>query len=446
MTKSSSPIRLGLFLLADGHHVAAWRRPGRRSNPSTDFRHYLEIARQAEAGCLDFLFVADFLGVRTTDPVAISRTARTLGLEPLTLLSALAAVTQHIGLIGTASTTYNEPFHVARKFASLDLLSQGRAGWNLVTSQNDPEAWNFGHERHAAHAPRYERASEFADVVLGLWNSWQSEAIHDDAESGIFLDPDGMRVLEHQGPHFSVRGPLDIAPSPQGRPIVVQAGSSDTGVALAVRTADIVFTAQPSADSARAFYAKVKSRTAEAGRSPESLLIMPGVAPVIGQSRAHAQELKDELDSRVHPSVGHHLLYNATGGLDLSSYPPDSLLPDVLPETNGSKSRQQVLLEVARRDKLTIRQLYLMLAGARGHRYVIGTAQDVADELEHMHKDKQADGFNIMPLTLPEGLCDFVSQVVPELQRRKLVRTAYEGRHLRENLGLGVPHSLAAAA
>ncbi|MBV7481683.1 LLM class flavin-dependent oxidoreductase [Bordetella sp. BOR01] len=446
MTTSKRTIRLGLFLLADGHHVAAWRRPGRRSNPATDFNHYLEIARQAETGYFDFLFVADFLGVRTTDPTAISRTARTLSLDPFTLLSALAATTQHIGLIGTASTTYNEPFHVARKFASLDIISQGRSGWNLVTSQNDPEAWNFGHESHAAHASRYDRASEFADVVLGLWDSWQAGAMRDDAATGIFLDPEGMKVLGHRGTHFSVRGPLDVAPSPQGRPIVVQAGSSDTGIALAVRTADIVFTAQPSAGTAKAFYAKVKARAAEAGRDPGSVLVMPGVAPVIGQSRSHAQELKDELDALVHPAVGHHLLYNATGGLDLLAYSPDSPLPDILPETNGSKSRQQVLLEVARRDKLTIRQLYLMLAGARGHRYVIGTAQDVADELEHMHRDEQADGFNIMPLTLPEGLGDFVREVVPELQRRHLVRTAYKGRHLRESLGLGAPHRVSPAA
>jgi FMN-dependent oxidoreductase (nitrilotriacetate monooxygenase family) len=361
-----------------------------------------------------------------------------IGFEPVTLLSALSAVTERIGLVATASTTFHEPYNIARFFGSLDQLSHGRAGWNLVTSSNELEAKNFSSLPHLAHSDRYGRANEFIDVVLGLWNSWEDDAFLRDKQSGRFFDPDKLHLLNHEGDHFSVRGPLNVARSAQGHPVVVQAGSSEAGQELAARTAEVVFTAQRTLAEAQKFYADLKGRLGKYGREQDDLKIMPGVFPVVGTSEAEAQDKFEQLQELIHPEIGLALLSNYIGKFDLSVYPLDGPLPD-LPVTNASLSRQQLLVDLARRENLTIRQLYLRVAGARGHWQLIGTPAQIVDELEERFLKFGADGFNIMPPTVPGGLDDFITLVIPELRRRGLFRSEYEGRTLRENLGLKFP-------
>jgi FMN-dependent oxidoreductase (nitrilotriacetate monooxygenase family) len=433
-------IKLGAFLYPTGHHVAAWRHPDAQADAGINIQHYRQIARTAERGKFDLIFLADGVSVRGDDIDALSRTAtRYVGqFEPITLLSALSGVTEHIGLVATASTTYNEPYHIARKFASLDHLSGGRAGWNLVTSADEREAYNFNRDAHLAHASRYERAEEFADVVRGLWDTWDEDAFVRDKEAGIFFDPGKLHYLEHKGEHFSVRGPLNVPRTPQGHPVLVQAGSSEPGKELAARTAEVIFTAQQTLAEAQAFYADVKGRMEKYGRRPDELKIMPGAFPVVGRSRAEAEDKFAAIQGLIHPVVGLSLL-SRMSGVDLSSYPLDEPVPDDLPETNGGKSRQKLLLDLARRRNLTIRELYLEIAGARGHWQLVGTPADIADQLEDRFLNDGADGFNIMPPYLPTGLDDFVELVIPELQRRGLYRTEYEGKTLRENLGLERP-------
>ncbi|MGX9978431.1 LLM class flavin-dependent oxidoreductase [Methylobacterium fujisawaense] len=432
-------MRLGAFLYPGGHHVAAWRHPSSQADAGINAAHYRQIARTAEAAKFDLLFLADGVSIRGDDLDALSRTAiRYVGqFEPLTLLSHLSAVTERIGLVATASTTYNEPFHVARKFASLDHLSGGRAGWNLVTSADPREAWNFSRESHLAHANRYARAEEFVDVVRGLWDSYADDAFVRDRETGRFFDPDKLGLLAHAGAHFSVRGPLNVPRPPQGHPVVVQAGSSEAGKALAARTAEVIFTAQQTLEDAVDFYGDVKHRMARHGRNPDHLKIMPGAFPVVGRTEAEAQDKFASLQELIHPAVGRALLQQLIGA-DLSAYPDDALVPD-LPETDGGKSRQDLLLRLARREGLTIRALYLRAASARGHWTIVGTPTQIADALQERFEAYGADGFNIMPPTLPGGLDDFVSLVIPELRRRGLFREAYEGTTLRENLGLPRP-------
>lgn len=436
---SSQPqMKLGAFLHATGHHVAGWRAPDAQADAGVNLQHYLSMAADAERAGYDMIFLADTLMVKPGDRRTQSRIARYTALfEPLTLLSALATVTRHIGLVATSTTSYNEPFHVARRFASLDLISGGRAGWNLVTSANPAEAANFGGLPHPPHAERYERAREFHEVVLGLWHSWEDEALLYDKESGIYFDPDRLHDLNHQGKHFQVRGPLNVARSPQGHPVVVQAGSSDAGRELAAETAEVVFTAETDRQRAQAFYADVKSRMTRYGRDPDHLKVMPGVYAVVGHSEAEAQEKNEQLQRLIEPDVGLSILSEMLGH-DLGGHDLDGPLPD-LPTTNGGKGRQEVVVALARRENLSIRQLYKRIAGARGHLTVYGTAAQVADVLEDWFVNKAADGFNVMPPTLPGGLNDFSALVIPELQRRGLFRTQYTGSTLRENLGLPRP-------
>lgn len=431
-------IKLGAFLMTDGHHIAAWRHHRAPANAQVRIDHFLRLARIAEAAKLDAIFLSDSLGVRDTNIASVSRTSRNVGFEPLTLLSALSVVTHHIGLIGTASTSFNEPFNIARAFASLDLMSGGRAGWNLVTSSGDEEARNFNHESNLPHAERYARAREFLEVVKGLWNSWEDDAFVRDRVSGTFFDPDKLHVLHHRGPHFRVDGPLNVARSPQGHPVIVQAGASEDGRDLAGASAEVIFAAHRTLAEARAFYADVKTRATNAGRDPDHVKIMPGVFPVIGRTEAEAREKFEELQSLIQPQVGLQLLSTVMGVPDLSGYDIDGPLPD-LPETNGPKSRQRLLVEAARRDRLTIRQLYLSIAGARGHWQVVGTPEQIADALEERFLKEGADGFNIMAPHLPGGLEDFIDEVLPILRRRGLFRKEYEGTTLRENLGLPFP-------
>ncbi|MFT4191082.1 MAG: LLM class flavin-dependent oxidoreductase [Comamonas sp.] len=442
MAKRTGQLRLGAFLYPTGHHIAAWRHPQSQADAGANFRHYVQLAQAAEAAKFDLIFMADGAGTRSGDADYLSRTAHSYvaQFEPLTLLSALAAVTERIGFVATASTSFNEPYNVARKFASLDLISGGRAGWNLVTSANDFEAQNFNRERNFDHAERYARASEFADVVTGLWDTWEDGALLRDKASGRYFDPAGHHTLHHKGRHFQVKGPLSVPRSPQGHPVLVQAGSSPAGKDLAARTAEVVFTAQQTLQDAVDFYADLKGRLAQYGRVPDDLKIMPGVFPVVGRSEAEAQDKFEQLQALIQPEVGLALISGLTGGVDLSGYPLDGPIPE-LPETNASKSRQQLTLALARRENLTIRQLYLRVAGARGHWQLVGTPEQIADQLEERFVHYGADGYNVMPPILPTGLTDFVELVLPELRRRGLFRTEYEGRTLRENLGLSRPRN-----
>ncbi|OXI78117.1 nitrilotriacetate monooxygenase [Burkholderia sp. AU33423] len=440
MTTRTGYLHLGAFLYPTGHHIAAWRHPGSQADAGVDFRHYVRLAQAAEAAKFDLVFLADGVGTRGDDVEFLSRTAHSYiaQFEPLTLLSALAAVTERIGLVGTASTSFNEPFHIARKFASLDHISGGRAGWNLVTSSSEHEARNFNRDAHFDHAERYARAEEFADVVRGLWDSWDDDAFVRDRASGRFFDPNKRHVLDHRGRFFQVRGPLNVARPPQGHPVVVQAGSSPAGTRLAARTAEVIFTAQQTLDDAVAFYADVKGQLATFGRDPDTLKIMPGVFPVVGRTESEAREKFDALQSLIDPTVGLALVSGLTGGFDLSAYPLDGPIPP-LPETNASKSRQALTIELARRENLTIRELYLRVAGARGHWQLVGTPEQIVDQLEERFVRYGADGYNVMAPTLPGGLDDFIALVLPELRRRGLFRNDYAGHTLREHLGLRRP-------
>ncbi|MCF5706991.1 NtaA/DmoA family FMN-dependent monooxygenase [Pseudomonas syringae] len=437
MSTKARQMKLGAFLMATGHHVAAWRHPDVPADAGLDFKHYRHLAHVAEAAKFDTLFVADSVAAATGD--IASRMARSDHFEPLTLLSALSAVTDYIGLIATATTTYNEPYHVARKFASLDHLSGGRAGWNLVTSDAAAEAQNFGRSEHVGHAERYSRAREFHQVVTGLWNSWADDAFTRDKVSGQYYDPAKVQVLNHQGEHFRVKGPLNVARSPQGQPVVVQAGSSEVGRDLAAQTAEVVFTAQTSLASAQAFYADIKGRLKAYGRSADSLKIMPGVLIVVAETEALAQEKFESFQDMVEPEVGVALLGRMLGNFDLSGYPFDGPLPELPLTDSGQRSRQKLLTELAEREHLNLAQLGRRIAGGRGHYSLIGTPEQVADELQLWFEQGAADGFNVLVPHLPGGLEDVARLLVPELQRRGLFRTEYEGRTLRENLGLQRP-------
>jgi FMN-dependent oxidoreductase (nitrilotriacetate monooxygenase family) len=438
MSARNRQMHFGLLMTANGSHFGGWRLP--QADPAASFRlqHYVEMTREAERGCFDLVFMADTLALVPTQlPATLGHAPPIAHLEPLTLLSALSAVTTHIGLAGSATTTYNHPYQVARLFASLDHLSGGRAGWNLITSGNPAEAWNFGFERHPDHADRYDRAREFAEVVFGLWDSWTDDAFVFDKVRGQYFEPARMRAPNHQGKHFRVKGPLNMARPPQGRPVVAQAGSSEAGRALAAATADIVFTAQQNLKGARDFYADMKARTAACGRDPASIAVLPGVAPIIGDTDAEARRRYQALQDAFDPLIGLDAL-SAEFGIDLSAYPLDAPLPEDLPTSPRATSRRDLMLEQMRREQLTLRQLGAQTASL-GHWVLCGTAPRIADTLEEWFQGGAADGFIMMPSALPSGLGEFVRHVVPELQRRGLFRKRYEGRTLREHLGLARP-------
>ncbi|HVG51004.1 MAG TPA: LLM class flavin-dependent oxidoreductase [Xanthobacteraceae bacterium] len=440
MAKRAGQVKLGAFLHPTGHHIAAWRYPDSYAAASVDFNHYAELARTVERGKFDLLFLADSPAMRNWPLERTSRVATYVaGFEPITLLSALSAVTRHIGLVATATTTYNEPFHVARKFASLDHISGGRAGWNLVTSVNIAEAFNFGREEHTEHDARYDRGLEFARVVRGLWDSWDDDAFVRNKEEGRFFDPARVHALNHKGEHFSVRGPLNVPRSPQGRPIIVQAGTSEVGQELSAEVADVVFAVTQTLEAAQKFSQSLKGRMAKFGREPDELKIMPGLVPFIGESQQEADDKFEKLQSLVHPEIGLQLLGEMLGHVDLSAYPLDGPLPEIT-TTIGSHTGLRVFTEMAKRENLTIRQLYMRVV-LRGHCIVRGTPQKIADHIQEWFEGEGADGFNVMPPYLPGGLDDFVAKVVPELQRRGIFRKEYEGKTLRDNLGLRRPAS-----
>lgn len=437
-------MRLCAFWFPPGSHPAGWRMPDAVSGTESSFAAFVHIAQLAERAKMDAIFFADSVTVQPVDLIAkgdpkagfVHRGAA--GLEPMTLLPALAAVTSRIGLIATGTTTYNHPYHIARRFATLDQISGGRGGWNLVTSQAESEAQNFGFDRHMEHDDRYERASEFFDVVAGLWDSWDENAMVEDRETAQSFDPAKVRLLNHVGQHFKVRGPLNVLRSPQGRPIVVQAGASGPGKDLAARIADCVFSAQSTVSAGKAFYDEVKQRAVAYGRQPGDLKIMPGIIPIVGRSDAEAEDLRLELQSRITNDQALRSMYRVAGGLDLSKFPLDGPLPE-LPLSNGAQGRQKLLVDMARRDNLTLIQAGRRFAEGQAHQLVWGTPARIADIMQEWFDAEACDGFCMMPSYYPRGVHDIVDHVVPELQRRGLFRTEYEGSTLRENLGLPLP-------
>lgn len=436
---SGRRMHLGAFFMPTGHHVTSWRHPQAQADAGVNFAHWVEMAQMAERAKFDMIFLADTVTVRSGHIDAVSRSAQYIAnFEPLTLLSALAAVTERIGLVATATTSYNEPYHIARKFASLDFISGGRAGWNIVTSARDNEAFNFGREEHYAHEDRYQRAREFTNVVLGLWDSWEDDAFVRDKESGLFFEPDKVHALDHKGEFFAVRGPLNVPRTPQGHPVLVQAGSSETGRDFAAEFGEAIFTAHLTLSDAQAFYADLKSRVARRGRNPKSVKILPGLSFVVAPTEAEAREKFEYLQSLIHPMVARELVSMTLGGADLAPYPMDGPLPDLAP-TNGSQSTFDSVMRLARREQLTIRQLGVRLAAGRQRLHVTGTPAQIADVMEEWFTSGAADGFNVLPPYMPGAFVDFVETVVPELRKRGLFRTEYEGRTLREHLGLPRP-------
>ena len=437
-------MHLGAFFHPTGNHVAAWLHPESQADAGTNFRHYAQLAQTAERGKFDLMFLADALATRDGNLESLSRWPQYMAyFEPITLLSALAAVTSRIGLVATATTSYNEPYNIARKYASLDHISGGRAGWNIVTSANLSEAFNFGREAHFEHGERYERAVEFTDIVQGLWDSWDDDAFLRDRASARYFDPAKLHFLNHKGENFSVRGPLNVARPPQGHPVLFQAGSSEAGKRLAARFAEAVFTSLHTLAAAKAFNADLKSRLPQHGRTADDVKIMPGLNPVVGRTAEEAEEKHQFLQSLIHPDVGIELLSNALGDFDLTGCDLDGPLPAAVFETTSKAGTSAFnnVLSWARDEGLTIRQLYQRYAGARGQRTVKGSAAQVADEMATWFIEGAVDGFLIQPSHLPGGLDDFVDLVIPELQRRGLFRTEYSGPTLRDHLGLRRPAS-----
>ncbi|MFL6172892.1 MAG: LLM class flavin-dependent oxidoreductase [Marmoricola sp.] len=432
----SRKLHLNAFLMEAGHHEAAWRLPESDPNADFDLAHWIRLARIAEDAKFDSLFLADGPVLQGTGEF------RTPGqLEPLTLLTALAAATERIGLIATVSTTYNSPYNLARRLASVDHVSAGRAGWNIVTSATSEEAANFGLDERPLHADRYERADEFLDVVTKLWDSWGEDAYLGDKESGRWADPSRIRQVEHRGKHFKVEGGLNVPRPPQGYPLLVQAGASDAGRAFAARYAEAIFTASQTLEHAQEFYGDLKKRATAAGRDPDQVIVLPGIVPIIGSTEAEAKALAHELDELRVPEYG-------LGGLakvlevERDELPLDEPLPQHVidrPRREGFVSRSELIIDFATRDGLTVRQILSRLGGGRGHNVVVGTPEQVTDTLLTWFTQGAADGFNVMGAALPSGLEAFIVHVLPGLRERGLFREEYQGTTLREHYGLPRP-------
>ncbi|MBD9449303.1 MULTISPECIES: LLM class flavin-dependent oxidoreductase [unclassified Rhizobium] len=429
-------LHLGAFMRPVSLHTGAWRYPGAYPDANFNFKHLKEFAQRLEAAKFDAFFMADHLAVLNMPVEALKRSQTVTSFEPFTLLSALAAVTDRIGLVATASTTFDEPYHVARRFASLDHISAGRAGWNIVTTANPDAALNFGLDEHVEHGERYRHAREFYDVVTGLWDSFADDAFTRDVESGQFFDPTKMHVLNHKGEELSVRGPLNIARPPQGWPVIVQAGQSEPGRQLAAETAEVVFCSPRDLPAAQSLYADIKGRMAAVGRDPDSLKILPAAFIVIGDSIEEARAKRALLDSLVHYDSAVASLSIALGH-DASGFDPDGPLPEI-PETNASKTGRAQVLKFTQEEQLTVRQLAQRYGGYAGLAFV-GTPETIADEMAQWLTARGSDGFNIVFPYLPQGLDDVVDRLVPELQRRGIFRRDYEGATLREHLGLSRP-------
>lgn len=439
MPTARKHMKLAVFLAGDSnYHAMGWQHPEAYVDAGSRFDRWIELARTCENAKLDMIFIADTLAIIGGDNLsAITHSAKVVRLEPLTLLSALAPLTRNIGLAATCATSYSEPYTVARMFASLDHLSGGRAGWNLVTGGQAEEAKNFSLERHAAHADRYARANEFADVVLGLWDSFAEDALLYDREQGKFFDAAKVRVLDHRGTYFSVKGPLPMARTPQGRPVIIQAGASDATIDLSARVADVVFTSQAVFEESRSFYDKVKSRAVAFGRSAEDIKVMPGLSVYVARTHAEAQDKFDYLHSMIDVAEAIANLGRLIN-VDLSGYRADAPMP-TLPGNDLRMSGPLTYASIGRDSNLTLAQVAIRATASKNHGLIVGDAKEVADHMERWFVQKAADGFNLLPPTVPTSLTDFTTLVVPELQRRGLFRTEYEGPTLRENLHLSKP-------
>ncbi len=438
-TNSSRRLHLGAFMRPISIHTGAWRYPGAFPDANFNFQHIVRFTKKLEQGKFDAFFMADHLALLNMPMEALKRSATVTSFEPMTLLSALAAVTDHIGLIATGSTTYDAPYHVARRFASLDHISGGRAAWNVVTTSNPDASMNFGHNEQMEHDERYRRAREFYDVVTGLWDSFDDDAFPRDIGSGVFTDPDKLHVLDHKGDYFDVRGPLNIARPVQGWPVIVQAGASEAGRQLAAETAEAIFASVRTLQDGQAFYSDIKSRMQKIGRNPDHMKVLPGCLVVVGDTDEEARQKRLLLDSKVHYESAIASLSIALG-VDASEFDPDGPLPSNIPQTNTSHSGRERAMKLAAEEGLTVRQLAQRFGGYSGLA-LVGTPQTIADQMEEWLMERGCDGFNVMFPYLPMGLDDFVDRVVPELQRRGIFRTEYEGSTLRENLGLPRPPS-----
>lgn len=432
-------LSLNVFIFPGGHHEAAWRYSASAPRRIFDIGYYQDIARRAEAAKFDSLFFADV-------PVIADniRYAARLHPEPITWLSALATATSRIGLIATVSTTYTEPYNLARLFASLDHISNGRAGWNIVTTSAAQAAQNYGLPEHPPHGERYERAKEYLDVVTKLWDSWEDDALVIDPESGVFADDRKIHALNHVGNHFRVRGPLNAARSPQGRPVYVQAGSSEDGRGFAARFAEAIFTAHQTFGSAREFYADIKKRARTYDRNPEHIRILPGISPFVGSTSAEARALEEQFNDLIQPAFSLTQLNNMIG-VDLSGYDLDGAFPRHLIDTRapgGVASRFQLIVDIIDRERPTIRKLLHRLSGGRGHWVIAGTPEEIADNIQHWFENGAADGFNVMPPWLTGGFDRFADYVVPILRKRGLFRDDYAGATLRDHYGLPRPESV----
>ncbi|MCJ0912666.1 LLM class flavin-dependent oxidoreductase [Mammaliicoccus sciuri] len=432
MMTTHKHIKLGLFLAGYGHHVASWRHEKAIEKGPMDLNHLINTAQLAEKGLFDLVFLADSLFVsESSHPNILSR------FEPFTLLSVLSTATTNIGLAATASTTYSEPFHIARQFSSLDHLSHGRAAWNIVTSSITSTAENFNGTKLMEHELRYERANEFVEVTNKLWRSWDKGALVRDKETGEFIDASKLHTIDHEGKHFKVRGPLNIERSPQGRPLLIQAGSSPTGTDLASKVADVIFTAQTQIEDAQNFYKQLKEKVSKQNRNPEEVYIMPGLFPILGDTEEEAHQNYQEIQDLILPEVGLSILAPYVGNIDLSQYDLDTKFADLdLSTGNGVQSRFEIILKEAIKDDLTLEEVYKKVAGSRGHHIFVGTPEQLADKMEEWFKSSAADGFNIMPPILPSQFELFINNVIPILQERNLYKEAYSEGTLRQKLGL----------
>jgi len=430
-------LHLTAFMRPVSLHTGAWRYPGSYPDANFNLKHLKSFIQKLEAAKFDAFFMADHLAVLNMPVEALKRSHTVTSFEPFTLLSALSQVTDKIGLAATASTTYDEPYHIARRFASLDHLSNGRAAWNIVTTGNPESAKNFGLDEHVEHGSRYKRAREFYDVVTGLWDSFADDAFIKDQESGIYLDPEKMHVLNHKGDELKVRGPLNIARPVQGWPVIVQAGQSEPGRQLAAETAEVVFCSPRDIEAAKALYADIKGRVVAAGRKRDNLKILPAALIVVGDTVEDAKNKRLKLDSLVHYDSAIASL-SVSLGTDASGFDPDGPLPTELPETNASKTSREGVLKLAKDENLTVRQLAGRYGGYSGLAFV-GTPESIAAEMDIWLKEEAADGFTVVFPFLPQGLDDVADRLVPELQRRGLFRKDYEGTTLREHLGLARP-------
>ncbi|WNJ97287.1 LLM class flavin-dependent oxidoreductase [Vibrio ruber] len=435
MPQRTDKIKLGAFWYPTGYHIAAWRHPEVPPDAGINLSHAIDFAKSVEQAAFDFIFLADSLAVKGDNWDELSHVAhRYVGqFEPLTLLSAFSAVTSRIGLVASASTTYNHPYLLARQFASLNHLSHGRVGWNLVTSQNPYEAAKFGYEAHPEHDQRYQRANEFLEVMTRLWHSWDKDAFCYDKDKGIFFHPDKVHPFHFHGDFFDVKGPLNVPPHPSGSPVLVQAGASEPGRQLAAQTAEVIFSAQHDLHTAQQFYADIRHRAETYQRQQPFPLIMTGIFPFVGRTESKAREKYEQLQNLIHDNTGLSLLSMQLGGIDLSNYDPDGPLPEI-PPSNSSQSRRMLLLELAQRENYTIRELARHVAGARGHWQLVGTPSQIVDEMQAWFEQYATDGFNVMSPWLPGGMEDFIKLIIPELRHRGLFRHTYQGRTLREHL------------